>query len=163
STAADVLAGQSQKVTSSGFTLPSFAKINWSLRILGLRPDGYHEVRTVLQTISLHDEISFTPRNDGQIVLSCDEPEIPTDSRNLIVLAARRLQKTKAVAQGATLRLTKRIPAKAGLGGGSSNAAVALLGLAHLWGLGCRHSELVDIAVGIGADVPFFLVGGQAL
>src|SRR6185437_12100995 len=98
------------------------AKINWTLRILGRRPDGYHEVATVLQSISLCDELAFELREDDQISLTCNDPAIPVDDSNLIVKAARALQ----VKGGVDIRLVKKIPAKGGLGGGSSNAAVTL-------------------------------------
>ncbi len=119
-------------MTSNSFSLPSFAKINLSLRILGKRSDGYHEIRTVLQTVSLHDDVEFAPSEGEDIVLSCDNPHIPTDSDNLIVRAANVLRNRFAVRNGAVIHLEKRIPAKAGLGGGSSNAAVTLLGLSRL-------------------------------
>ena len=136
--------------------LPSFAKINWTLRILGKRPDGYHEVVTVLQSISLSDELSFELRDEPGIALTCDDPAIPTDDSNLIVKAARALQGD----HGVNIHLTKRIPAKGGLGGASSNAAVTLLALNHLWNLQFRNTDLLRIAAGLGADVPFFLIGG---
>ena len=140
--------------------LPSFAKINWHLRILGKRPDGYHELQTVLQTISLHDDLTFKPRDDGKILLSCNDPEIPIDETNLIVKAARALQKRSL---GADISLIKRIPSKAGLGGASSNAAVTLLALNALWRTELTIRDLTSIASEIGADVPFFLMGGRAL
>lgn len=145
------------------FKLPSFAKINWSLRILGRREDGYHEVRTLLQTVSLHDEIHFSACETHNTVLSCNDPEIPLDERNLIVRAARALRDRFNVTSGATIHLEKRIPAKGGLGGGSSNAAVALLGLARLWNLPANLDDLQEIGARLGADVPFFFVGGCAL
>ncbi|HEX2271339.1 MAG TPA: 4-(cytidine 5'-diphospho)-2-C-methyl-D-erythritol kinase, partial [Pyrinomonadaceae bacterium] len=135
--------------------LPSFAKINWSLRILGKRPDGYHEVATVLQTISLCDELTFELRDDDQISLTCDDPDIPVDDSNLIVKAAKALN-----GGGVNVSLTKRIPAKGGLGGASSNAAVTLLALNHLWRKDLSNTDLFDLARGLGADVPFFLRGG---
>ena len=138
--------------------LPSFAKINWTLRILGKRPDGYHEVVTVLQSISLCDELSFEVRDEPGISLTCDDPAIPTDDSNLIVKAARALQ----AEQGVNIHLTKRIPAKGGLGGASSNAAVTLVALNDLWKLQLRNTDLLRIAAGLGADVPFFLIGGTA-
>ena len=138
--------------------LPSFAKINWTLRILGKRPDGYHEVVTVLQSISLCDELGFEVRDEPGISLTCDDPAIPTDDSNLIVKAARALQ----AEQGVNIHLTKRIPAKGGLGGASSNAAVTLLALNHLWKRELRNTDLLRIAAGLGADVPFFLIGGTA-
>jgi len=148
---------------NSVFTLPSFAKINWNLRILGKRPDGYHEVRTELQTISLHDDLSISPGDDQEIVLSCADPQIPDDRENLVVKAAEALRTAYAIKQGARIVLTKRIPVQAGLGGGSSNAAVALLGLSRLWSLQITPANLFRIASTIGSDVPFFLRGGRAL
>jgi 4-diphosphocytidyl-2-C-methyl-D-erythritol kinase len=136
--------------------LPSFAKINWSLRILGKRPDGYHEVVTVLQSISLSDELTFEVRDEPRIALSCDDPSIPVDDSNLIVKAAKALQGQ----QGVNVHLTKRIPAKGGLGGASSNAAVTLLALNHLWKRQVGTTDLLRVAAGLGADVPFFLIGG---
>src|SRR5215212_3774360 len=109
------------------FTLPSFAKINWLLRILGKRTDGYHEVITVLQTISVSDQIRFNLTEGPTIILTCDDPEIPTDETNLIIKAGLALQRRLATTLGARIQLTKRIPAKAGLGGASSNAATTLL------------------------------------
>ena len=150
-------------MSQSSLSLPSFAKINWSLQILGKRPDGYHEVKTILQTISLHDDLDFEVSRDGEVVLSCDEPDIPTDDRNLIVRAAYSLRDRFDIDKGARIYLKKRIPAKGGLGGGSSNAAVTLLALAQLWELEATLPSLLEVAAGLGADVPFFLVGGCAL
>ena len=139
-------------------TLPSFAKINWFLRILGKRPDGYHEIETVLQTISLHDEITFkVETDDGLLSLTCDDPSIPTSDENLIIRAANALRDQRSY--GADITLKKRIPAQGGLGGASSNAAVTLLALNKLW----RGGELTIDPAFLGADVPFFLSGGQCL
>jgi len=151
------------KVSQTSLTLPSFAKINWSLEILGKRPDGYHEIRTLLQTISLHDDLHFELSGDGSITLDCDEPDIPTDDENLVVRAAHVLKDRYKVDQGARIRLEKRIPAKAGLGGASSNAAVSLLALSNLWSVKSTASLLLEIGANLGADVPFFLSGGRAL
>ena len=135
---------------------PSFAKINWSLRILGKRPDGYHELVTVLQTISLHDEITFKLNEDGPHTLICNDPTIPIDNSNLILRAANYLQEWFHDSFGAEIHVHKSIPAQGGLGGGSSNAAVTLLAINKLWKDSC-----VDIDAGLlGADVPFFLIGG---
>jgi 4-diphosphocytidyl-2-C-methyl-D-erythritol kinase len=147
-------------VNQSSLSLPSFAKINWSLEILGKRPDGYHEVKTLLQTISLHDELHFEVSEDGAVSVSCDNADIPTGSDNLVVRAAHALQERCKVEQGIRIRLEKRIPIKAGLGGASSNAAVTLLALAHLWQVKPGVGELLEIAAKLGADVPFFLMGG---
>jgi 4-diphosphocytidyl-2-C-methyl-D-erythritol kinase len=150
-------------VSQTSFSLPSFAKINWSLEILGKRPDGYHEVRTLLQTISLHDDLHFGLSGDGSITLDCDEPDIPTDDENLIVRAAYVLKDRYKVEAGAHIRLEKKIPAKAGLGGASANAAVSLLALSHLWSVKANAPELREIGAVLGADVPFFFFGGRAL
>lgn len=143
--------------------LPSFAKINLSLRVLGKRPDGYHEISTTLQTISLHDDLLFERNVSGEISLSCDDPEIPLGADNLIVRAALSLKDHYSPEAGVDIRLHKRIPAKAGLGGGSSNAAVTLLALNKLWQLNASDLDLSAIAANLGADVPFFLHGGSAM
>lgn len=143
--------------------LPSFAKINWSLQILGKRPDGYHEVRTTLQTISLHDDLHFEHSPEQDISLCCDDPQIPNGSENLIVRAAEALRDRCQVTNGARIHLHKSIPAQAGLGGGSSNAAVTLLALKRLWNVAVSSEELAKIAASLGSDVPFFLSGGSAL
>ncbi|MGB2753154.1 MAG: 4-(cytidine 5'-diphospho)-2-C-methyl-D-erythritol kinase [Pyrinomonadaceae bacterium] len=142
------------------FTLPSFAKINWTLRILGKRDDGFHELFTVFQTVSLHDTISFA--DSDSLELTCDDPAVRVDGRNLIFKAAEMLRARHGLAQGAAMHLEKRIPSPGGLGGGSSNAAVALIGLARLWELD-EGIDLHSIAAELGSDVAFFLYGGTAL
>ena len=112
----------------------------------------------MLQSVSLCDEIEFELRDDDRIVLTCDDPAIPVDETNLIAKAARALEPRG----GVDIRLRKKIPAKGGLGGGSSNAAVTLLALNRLWRLG-REGDLRTIASGLGADIPFFLTGGTAV
>jgi 4-diphosphocytidyl-2-C-methyl-D-erythritol kinase len=140
---------------------PCFAKINWFLQILGKRPDGYHEVVTVLQTISLRDELTIQLSEDGPIKLTCDDPTIPTDNSNLIIKAAHLLSECRQDWFGASIHLTKRIPAQGGLGGASSNTAVALLAINKLWKGGyISVEELLDPA-DLGADVPFFFHGGR--
>lgn len=142
--------------------LPSFAKINWSLQILGKRTDGYHEIRTTLQTISLQDDLHFERRDDGIISLSCDDPEIPYGRDNLMVRAAHALKDRYSVNDGVYIHLQKKIPTKAGLGGASSNAAVTLLALAQLWHVEASAEDLAQLAGSLGTDVPFFLFGGCA-
>lgn len=145
-------------------TLPAYAKINLDLRVLGRRPsDSFHEIRTVFQTISLHDELTFQKTDSGRIGLTCSDPSIPADEHNLVYRAALSLREHYGVRQGASLRLEKRIPAQGGLGGGSSDAAVALLGLARLWKLPINGDDLAKIGAALGADVPFFFTGGTAL
>ncbi|MEO8380376.1 MAG: 4-(cytidine 5'-diphospho)-2-C-methyl-D-erythritol kinase [Acidobacteriota bacterium] len=127
----------------------SYAKINWALRITGKRADGFHDLETVFQTISLHDELTF--RDADRLSLTCDEPAIPTDETNLVMRAARA-----SGAPPVAIELRKRIPAGGGLGGGSSNAATTLRALA-----GAR-ADLPELALALGSDVPFFLIGGTA-
>lgn len=141
--------------------LPAFAKINWNLRVLGRRDDGFHEICTVFQTVSLRDELTFELADE--IVLSCDDANIPIDENNLIVRAASILRARFSVQKGARIHLTKRIPSPGGLGGGSSDAATTLIGLAQLWRINVSQVELIEIGATLGADVPFFLFGGTAL
>jgi 4-diphosphocytidyl-2-C-methyl-D-erythritol kinase len=150
-------------LTNTSLKLSSFAKINSFLRILGKRPDGYHELVTLLQTVSLHDDLEIELRDDDEIVIHCDDPGIPVDETNLIVKAAVAVRQHLQSPFGAEIKLTKRIPAQGGLGGGSSNAAMTLLAFNALWGGRLKADQLWVIARGLGADVPFFLVGGRCL
>lgn len=143
------------------FSLPSFAKINLYLKVLGKRADGYHELCTVFQTVSLSDTITFLPSDE--LKLSCDNENIPIDGSNLILKAAKALRDLAGTNKGAELHLEKKIPSPGGLGGGSSNAAVALIGLRKLWGLDISDAELAAIGGKLGSDVPFFFIGGTAL
>ncbi len=143
------------------FTLPSFAKINWFLRILGKRADNFHELCTVFQTVSLHDKLTFS--EDDEFTLTCDNRTIPTNENNLIVKAALELKRKYEIKSGAKIHLEKNIPAPGGLGGGSSNAAVALFGLIKLWQIEIDFEELLEIGEKLGSDVPFFFYGGTAL
>lgn len=141
------------------------AKVNLALAVLGELPDGYHRVETVLQTVSLWDEITLQPRRQG-IALVCDEPTVPADESNLCYRAAALLLKESCATSrrvGVAITLCKNIPAQAGLGGGSSDAAATLVGLNRLWGLGLTRRELAVLAAELGADVPFFLYGGSAI
>lgn len=148
-------------MSENSFTLPSFAKINLFLRVLGKRPDRTHELCTVYQTVSLCDYLTFS-RSD-RIVLTCDDQKIPTGDENLIVKAAKILREHSAIKDGVEIHLEKRIPAPGGLGGGSSNAATALFGLINLWDIEIELDDLCEIGQELGADVPFFFFGGTAL
>lgn len=143
--------------------LPAFAKINLGLHVLGRRADGYHEIRTVFQTISLHDGLTFETTPDGRLELACADPSIPTDETNLVLRAAVALRERYGAGRGARVTLEKRVPAGGGLGGGSSDAAATLIALSHLWNLKADVNELSDLGARLGADVPFFLAGGTAL
>src|SRR5918911_543105 len=151
------------QLSETVFTLPAFAKINWTLHVKGRRPDGYHELRTVFQTVTLHDRLTFRSRGDDRLRLSSDAPDIPLDESNLIHRAATELRQRHGLNKGASIHLEKRIPVQGGLGCGSSDAAVALLGLAHLWQVETDGRELALIGANLGADVPFFFTGGTAL
>ena len=142
------------------FTLPSFAKINWTLRILGKRDDGFHELFTMFQTISLHDTLTFS--DSYLIEFTCDDSDVPI-AGNLIIHAAQALWRHIGIDRGAKIHLEKRIPSPGGLGGGSSNAAVALLGLKRLWQIDISDRDMHSIAAELGSDVPFFLHGGTAI
>jgi 4-diphosphocytidyl-2-C-methyl-D-erythritol kinase len=144
-------------------TVRSFAKINLGLEIVRKRPDGYHDIRTLFQTVSLADEIELEPAPAGVLEIAGDDASIAWDRTNLVHRAARLLQGGAETAKGAKVTVRKRIPAGRGLGGGSSNAAVTLLALNGMWGLGLGAGELARLARGLGADVPYFLQGGLCL
>jgi 4-diphosphocytidyl-2-C-methyl-D-erythritol kinase len=140
------------------------AKVNLDLRVLGSRPDGFHELRTVFQTIELHDTLTCLER-PGPFALKCRTPGVPLDDSNLVWRAAAALWKALGRAgdpQDSAVSIEKAIPMEAGLGGGSADAAAALSALGRLWG-GVPVTLLREVASGIGADVAFFLAGGTAL
>jgi 4-diphosphocytidyl-2-C-methyl-D-erythritol kinase len=142
----------------------SYAKVNLGLEVLGLRDDGYHELRTLFQTIDLHDDVVLRPLGPGEGVrVSCDHPLVPADESNLAARAAFDLQRYAGIDRGVSIHIRKRIPVGGGLGGGSSNAAAVLVALDRMWGLGLGPSGLHRLAARLGADVPYFLVGGTAL
>jgi 4-diphosphocytidyl-2-C-methyl-D-erythritol kinase len=149
-------------MSQSQLIIPAFAKINWSLRVLGKRPDGYHEIDTILQTISLHDTLTLARTNDKGICFTCDDRAIPSDETNLVWRAANALRERYSIDAGVKIRLEKCIPSAAGLGGGSADAAATLVALAELWSLKTSPSDLALIAENLGSDVPFFFLGGTA-
>jgi len=140
----------------------SYAKVNLGLEVLGLREDGYHELRTLFQTIDLHDDIVLRPRPRA-ISVTCRHPLVPKDRTNLAARAAENLRRYAGVSGGVEIAITKRIPVGGGLGGGSSNAAAVLMGLDRMWRLGLGPVGLHPLARRLGADVPYFLLGGTAL
>ena len=152
-------------MTTRPVIVRAHAKINLDLRVLGPRPDGYHELRTVFQSIALHDVIECVPRV-GAFAIECTTAGVPLDASNLVWRAADALWRAlrrPGPARDVLIRLQKNIPLQAGLGGGSADAAAALIGLARLWKTPVRPSQLTDVAATLGADVPFFLSGGTAL
>ncbi len=150
-------------MSAEKINVPAFAKINLGLRVHGRRPDGYHEISTVFQTVSLRDNLSFQATIDEKLGLVCSDPSIPTDDNNLVIRAASALRGRYGVRRGARVELEKVIPAGGGLGGGSADAAVTLAALAVLWELETSAAELAALGARLGADVPFFLYGGTAL
>ena len=141
--------------------LQTSAKVNLTLEVLSKRSDGYHEIATVMQAVDLFDRLILEAA--PTISLETDDATLPTDDRNLAARAATVLRQASGVEAGARIRLRKRIPVAAGLGGGSSDAAATLWGLNRLWGLRWSRERLAELAVGLGMDVPFFLARGPAL
>lgn len=140
-------------------TRPSPAKINLTLRVLGTRPDGFHEIESLVALVDLCDELSVTPQEDGRYAFHCDDPTLPADGSNLVLQAARVLARDAGTNHGADFVLRKRIPAGAGLGGGSSNAALTLQMLNDAWRLGYSPARLAALGAQVGSDVPLFLSG----
>ncbi len=142
-------------------TLPAPAKLNLMLHITGRRADGYHELQTLFQFLDYGDELVLRPREDGQIRLLTELPGVDHDS-NLIIRAARLLQRESGCALGADIQLTKRLPMGGGIGGGSSDAATTLVGLDHLWNTRLGEDRLAELGLNLGADVPVFVRGRAA-
>ena len=143
--------------------LRAFAKINLGLDILRKREDGYHEVRMIMQTIQMYDVLEMKKVKKPGISLSVNYPYIPSDERNLVYKAAKLLMDEFQVKEGVDICLEKFIPVAAGMAGGSSDAAAAMVGINHLFKLGLSEKDLMDRAVNIGADVPYCIMRGTAL
>lgn len=139
----------------------AFAKINWDLRILGKRPDHFHELDSVFVTIALSDWLRVEAAES--ISMTCTDPTLPVDSSNLVMKAATLLQQTAGGKQGAKIHLEKHIPMGGGLGGGSSDAACALSALNRLWNLNWSVEQLAAVGAQVGSDVAYFLYGGWCL
>jgi 4-diphosphocytidyl-2-C-methyl-D-erythritol kinase len=142
--------------------LKSPCKVNLILNILGKRADGFHELETVMHPVAIHDVLSIERTATG-VELTCDKPELPTDSRNLVHRAAVAFFNETGIKEGARIHLTKRIPMEAGLGGGSGNAATTLLGLNQIFDAPLDASALQRLAATLGSDVPFFLQSAPAI
>ena len=147
--------------------LAAHAKINLTLEVLGTRPDGYHELRSVVTTIPLHDDVELldAPAGEMTVEMSGDGMEVPhvPCEENLAVRAARALAAAAGVSRGVHIRIVKRIPVGAGLGGGSADAAAVLNGLNELWGMGLPKERLCEIGAEVGSDVPALVLGGMVL
>jgi 4-diphosphocytidyl-2-C-methyl-D-erythritol kinase len=146
--------------------IPAFAKVNLRLDVLGKRSDGYHEVRNILQTVTLHDTLRFRPTRGSGIELRIEgNPQLSQEGmeKNLVYRAADALRRELKIRSGVEILLQKKVPAGRGLGGGSSDAAAALLGYLRFTRKRLPAMRLMEIAAGLGADVPFFLLGGRGL
>jgi 4-diphosphocytidyl-2-C-methyl-D-erythritol kinase len=143
--------------------LPAFAKVNLRLHVLGRRPDGYHELRTIFQSITLHDVLELSKLRGRSIELEIDDPALPNGRENLVYRAIEAMRRELNYRGGIHARLSKQIPVARGLGGGSSDAAAAIIGMLRLTGKKMPLARAVEIGSQLGADVPFFLFGGRAL
>lgn len=142
---------------------PARAKINLSLDVLYKRPDEYHELEMIMQSISLSDMLVFSSRKDQKIIFTCDHPQVPTDESNIILRSVNKLKEVTGVRRGAGIHLEKNIPVGAGLAGGSTDAAASLISLNRLWELGLPREQLLEIGAELGADIPFCMTGGTCL
>lgn len=141
----------------------AFAKINLALDVLGRRPDGYHQVKMIMQSINLHDVLCLQELASDRIEISCNHPSVPDNQHNLACRAAKLLKERAKVSSGVKIVLEKNIPIAAGLAGGSADAAGVLVGLNRLWNLGLSQLELLELGGQLGADVPFCIIGGTVL
>jgi len=138
-------------------TVQSPAKLNLVLDVVAKRPDGFHELRTIFERISLSDQITLRRKNNNKITITCNHPQVPTGPSNLVYKAAKLLANDFSITEGLDINIIKNIPVAAGLAGGSSNAAAVLAGLNRLWRLGLRPQELAEYAARLGSDITFFL------
>ena len=143
--------------------IKAYGKINLTLEVLGLRNDGYHEIRSIMQNVELHDILNFELSNDNLIHLSGNNDKLKYDDTNLVIKVATALKEYTKTTLGANIYLDKIIPLEAGLAGGSADAAATLLGLNELWNLNLDLNELMGIGAALGSDIPFCLVGDTAL
>lgn len=144
-------------------TKKAYAKINLGLDVLGKRDDGYHLVKMIMQNVDIYDTLTFKKTTDGKITLKANDDTIPVDDSNLICKVAKQLQEKYGVTFGAEIELVKRIPVAAGMAGGSTDGAAAYRALNDLWELGLSDKELCELAVKLGADIPYCIIGGTAL
>lgn len=143
--------------------LKSRAKVNLSIDVLGKREDGYHLVEMIMQTIDLYDKLKITEIEENSILIKSNSLDIPLNEDNIMYKAVNLLRNQFNIEKGIEISIEKNIPVAAGMAGGSSNAAAVLVGLNKLWNLGLSESELKDIGLKLGADVPFCITGGSAL
>lgn len=144
------------------YTLKAYAKINLGLDVTGKLPNGYHEVKMIMQSVGIYDELTLT-KTDSGITIATDESELPTNEDNLIYRAAKLMFDTYSITGGVHIQLSKNIPIAAGMAGGSTDAAATMKGINRLYQLNIPTQELMRISVSIGADVPYCILGGTAL
>ncbi len=144
------------------YQMKAYAKINLGLDVIGKLENGYHEVKMVMQTVGIYDELSFEKTESG-ILVTTDSGELPTNENNLIYKAAKLMIDTYGIQGGVRIHLQKNIPIAAGMAGGSTDAAATMKGINRLYDLGCDLKELMELGVKIGADVPYCILGGTAL
>lgn len=144
-------------------TLRANAKINLFLNVLDKRPDGYHNIETIYQSISLHDTITLRKLSHGEVKLQSNIPDLPTDERNIVYKAVKLMMSETNTNYGVDIQIIKRIPISAGLAGGSADAAGTLVGLNELWDIGFSQDKLKELGEKLGADVPFCIIGGTCL
>lgn len=152
-----------ERILEMQVTRKAYAKINLGLDVTGKRDDGYHLVRMIMQNIDIYDTLTFADNDSGDVSLSCSKEGIPTDGRNLICKVAEQLRKEYGISRGVDIHLDKVIPAAAGMAGGSTDAAAAYHALNELWELGMSREDMCRLAVKLGADIPYCIVGGTAL
>ncbi|MBP1924692.1 4-diphosphocytidyl-2-C-methyl-D-erythritol kinase [Sedimentibacter acidaminivorans] len=143
--------------------LYSYGKINLFLDIEGKLENGYHLIKTVMQSIDIHDEIIIKELSNDEIIIECSDKSIPTDIRNTCFKATKIIKEKYNIRSGILISINKNIPSEAGLAGGSSNSAAVIKGLNKLWSLNMNSNEMIEIALQIGADVPFCIMGGTYL
>lgn len=144
------------------YDIKAYAKINLGLDVVKRLPNGYHQVKMVMQTVGIYDEL-FLERTESGILVTTDSGELPTDENNLIYKAAKLMQEKFGISEGIRIHLRKNIPIAAGMAGGSTDAAATMKGMSRLFGLELEPQELMDAGVAIGADVPYCIMGGTAL
>ena len=143
--------------------LKAYAKVNLGIDVIGKRPDGYHEVRMIMQTVKLYDRITMEKNDSGNIILSTNLPYLPVNEKNLVYRAIDMIRNAYGISDGVTASIVKRIPIAAGMAGGSSDAAAAFVGMNQLFHLGITQQELMDYGVKLGADIPYCIMRGTAL
>jgi len=147
----------------NSITLRAYAKINLYLDILGVLPNGYHEIESIMQSVSIYDEIEINKTSEKGIIINCDDPQIPCDNRNIAFKAAKLISEQLNYNYGFEISIKKNIPVKAGMGGGSADCAAVLMGINMLFNKTLGLDKLIKIGKSLGADVPFCIVGGTKL